>query len=309
MRCLELAVEAARDLPLFLSFCSLPVPPLISHYIYMSKKNGLGIIFIFALVACILPLKAWAIPYTVGDYTIDVEVRNTVMNLVPDPYVECWRSGENTIKVEAHAVGYKKIVKKVNITDQQFFYKTDIVLPDLYRSIVIIDINRQIIESAYARVDQYGFSGDRFGMTIFIPVEDWPVPSSEKVEVLEPFWGLPFKKTCEIQTIEQFYQVKLSISRDALEWCSGDLVVLFKNKVEKDLHIAQARLKNLNNLNQSKNYQAEIRLAKFIASSYQFDELKSLKKDLPDSLVSLYECKNKFNKLHDKNFRKMVANF
>jgi hypothetical protein len=275
----------------------------------MSKYNSVPTLILFILMVTLLPLRSLAIPYTVGDYTINVEVRNAVMNLVPDPHVDCWRSGENTIKVEAHAAGYKKIVKKIKITDEQFYYKTDMVLPDLDNQVTIIDINNNPIESAYARTDQYGFAPDRFGMTIFIPTADWPVAASGKVEVIEPFWGLPYKKICEIETVDEFYKVRISVSRDALEWSSGDMLVVFKTSVDKDSKVIEKRLTSLNRLNCSENYQAEIRLAKFIADSYQIEELKSLNQDLPESLVKLYKCKNKFSKLHDKNFKKIVANF
>jgi hypothetical protein len=76
------------------------------------------------------------------------------------------------------------------------------------------------------------------------------------------------------------------------------MLVVFKTSVDKDSQVIEKRLADLNSLNRSANYQAEIRLAKFIADSYQFEELKSLNLDLPESLVKLYKCKIKFNKLH-----------
>ncbi len=246
---------------------------------------------------------ALAIPYKVGDFTVDVEVRNQAMNLVPDAKIKCYMVSGRNIIVKASAPGYKTSTRKIHTQDNQFFYKTDFALRDIDHSVNILDLNRRPIASAYARTDQYGFGGNEFGITVFIPKAIWKNAQASQVEVLEPFWGLPFNKTCQISEVDEFYQVKLAISRDALDWSGGDLVVIFKTYVEKDLKVLEDRIISLANLPNVINKRTiAYSLSKFIADNYRVEELRQKFSSLPEPLETMVKEREKFNQLHHENF-------
>jgi hypothetical protein len=262
-------------------------------------RQILILIAVFLFSASVLS----AIPYEVDDYTVDVEVRNFAMILVPDVKVKCYRTGNHEITVKASASGYESETRKITIQENQSFYKTDIALPDLKHRVRIIDINQKVIASAYVRTDQFGFAPDKFGITVYIPIEVWKSPGAESVEILEPFWGLPFKKTFELDQIEQFYRVKLTISRDALDWSGGDLVVLFKTTVEKDPEVLKKRVDKLIALENHSDLQVfNKRVALFLASNYELEDFRNNLGTLPDSLENVISSKEKFERLYSKNF-------
>jgi hypothetical protein len=246
---------------------------------------------------------AFAIPCKVGDFTVDVEVRNQAMNLIPDVKVKCYMVSDRNIMVKAKAPGYQTRTRKIYTQDNQSYYKTDLTLRDIDHRISIVDLNRRPIVSAYARTDQYGFGGNEFGITVFIPKAIWKNAQASEVEVLEPFWGLPFKKNCQITEVDEFYQVKLAISRDALDWSGGDLVVIFKTYVEKDLKILEDRIVSLANLPDVKNKDViACSLSRFIADNYRVDELRHKFSSLPEPLETIVKDREKFNQLHRENF-------
>lgn len=258
-------------------------------------------LMLLIMLALFMPAGAFAIPYKVGDYTIDVEVRNSAMNLIPNPKVNCWLNGNKSITIKARATGYLDAHRTITVYPNQFFYKADLTLKDLKTKVRIYDLNENPISSAYARTDQYGFPGDKFGLTVFIPTADWPNATSEAVDVIEPFWGLPYKKTCEIDTVDQFYRVRIAIPREALEWSGGDLYVLFRTKVPNRPEIIAKRVARLADLS-ANNPQARLRLSEFLAKSYSITELRTACEILPCPLESLIQAREKFHRLHNEIF-------
>ncbi|GAB4285334.1 MAG: hypothetical protein Kow0029_32150 [Candidatus Rifleibacteriota bacterium] len=242
----------------------------------------------------------FAIPYHVGNYTVDVEVRNSAMNLVVDAKVHCYLNGNSSITIKAGATGYYDAKKKITLHENQFFYKVDIELRDLATRIYIVDINKEPIQSAYARTDQYGFPGNQFGMKIFIPVVDWQYANEKNVDVIEPFWGLPFKKTCEIRKVDEFYEVSIGIPREALEWSGGELIVVFKTGSPVNMAVLEDRICKLARIN-PKNEELRYRVSEFIAKSYSLHDLRAKYSELPQPLEAMTAQREKFNKLHREN--------
>lgn len=251
----------------------------------------------------VVTATGFSLPYKVGPYTVDVEVRNKVMNLIPNAKVKCYLNSNNTITVKAEAIGYVSYKKRVNLHENQNFYKCDIWLDDLAHKVFIVDLNNDIISSAYARTDQYGVPGDKFGVTVFIPKTDWTNPSAENVDIIEPFWGLPFKKTCQISQIDEFHQVDINIERKALEWCAGELVVVFNTRVPNRPEVVAAKIGRLASFtDRPENDAARYELSRYLSSVYSPAELRQSQESLPESLEVFVVAAEKFNQLHLEKF-------
>lgn len=264
------------------------------------------VIFILVLVLG-LTATTFAMPYKIGKYTVDVEVRNSAMNIIPKAKVRLYLNGSSSnytsITVKGTAEGYKSSKKKITLFPNQFFYKSDLELKDVKTKIAIIDLNQDIISSAYARTDQFGFPGDKFGMTIFIPKVDWTDATSKNVDVIEPFWGLPYKKTCEIKEVDQFYQVSIGIPRKALEWGGGELIVVFRTRVPNRPEVLDLKIAKLLDIPAGKNRQiACVKLSEYLAQSYSTKELREKYPVLPEPLESMVKRNEKFTQLHGENF-------
>ncbi|MDD2999237.1 MAG: hypothetical protein PHV05_09270 [Candidatus Riflebacteria bacterium] len=241
-----------------------------------------------------------AVPYQVGKYRVDVTVRNSVMNLIPDVHVSCWRNGENTISIEAKASGYKTKYYQVDIQQNQFFYKRDLVLEDVDRNFYVVDHNQNIISSAYVRTEQYGFPANHYGITAFIPVVSWPGGLDKGVEVFDSFWGVPLKKKCEITKIEEFYCVKLSITRKSLKWSAPDLFVVFRTAEPVQGRALKSRVTRLCDIGLAPaEFPAgsEEALTAYIAETFSADDIAA-SENLPATLVAFMAAKQKFASLH-----------
>ncbi len=284
-----------------LQFCTLLNLAEISRITYMNTQPNRSMLM--AAVLFFVASVVSAIPYKVGDYTVDVEVRNMAMNLIVNAKVDCWLNGDRSITVKARAIGYQDAKRQVTIYPQQNFYKTDLTLLDVDHRVRIIDMNEQVISSAYARTDQYGVPGDQFGVTVFIPIEVWKRPIEKNVDIIEPFFGLPFKKTCEITQVDEFHQVRIQINRKALEWSEGDLVVMFNTRVPANPQILKKRLARIELLpNTPAGEQARVQICELIAESCSPEDLAALDQPLPESLEKLVAAARRFSELHREKF-------
>lgn len=297
-----LAIGILRGVPL-LFFCSLLLAANFRIIIGMMNKSQIMPFIVVLGLLVFLTSAVSAIPYKVGDYTVDVEVRNKVMNLIPGAKVRCYLNSNNTITVKAEAIGYVSYKKKVTLYENQNFYKCDLWLDDMKHRVAIIDLNQDIISSAYARTDQYGVPGDKFGVSVFIPKTDWPAPTAENVDIVEPFYGLPFKKTCVIKEIDEFYQADINIERKALEWCGGDILVVFRTKVPNRPEIIAGKIGRLNGFSAgNSNDAARYELSRYLSRNYAPAELRNAVPELPESLEIFVAAAEKFNRLHRENF-------
>lgn len=259
--------------------------------------NLLLVTLLFAFAsAC----SSFALPYQAGNYKVDVTVRNSAMNLIPGVKVSCWQYDAKNIVVEASSAGYKYAKKTISIRENQTYYRCDMVLNDLDRRIVVLDHNDRVISSAYIRRDQIGFPGDHYGITIYIPSVQWPVAEAGKMEVLDSFWGAPLKKSFALSQIEEFYCVKVSITRKSLKWSGSDLYVVFRTNQPVELAPLDKHLRNLHNLSNKETIPmgAEEALAEYISTNYSYDEIMSAHVKMPKSLKWLLISKRRFDELH-----------
>ncbi len=269
---------------------------------YRDMSNNLRKITVLTLLAVLVMAGgiAQAFPYQLGDYKVDVTVRNSAMNLIAGIKVALYRYDKATILVEAAAAGYKTLTYKMAIRENQFYYKTDLVLADLDRRVRVVDHNDRPIAAAYVRLEQYGFPSDHYGITAFIPVQMWPSALSERVEIFDSFWGVPLKKTCEITQVDEFYCVKLSMTRKSLKWSGSDLFVAFRTTAPTQTPALAARLTTLDKIAAGNGYPAgcEESLSEYLCKNFSTDDLAATGSRLPAGLAKLMRERTRFAELH-----------
>ncbi len=265
----------------------------------MKKITFLALLAVLVMAGGI----AQAFPYQLGDYKVDVTVRNSAMNLIAGIKVALYRYDKATILVEAAAAGYKTLTYKMAIRENQFYYKTDLVLADLDRRVHVVDHNDRPIAAAYVRLEQYGFPSDHYGITAFIPVQMWPAALSERVEVFDSFWGVPLKKTCEITQVDEFYCVRLSLTRKSLKWSGSDLYVSFKTTAPAQTPALAARLATLDKISATSDYPAgcEEALCEYLCKNFSADDLAASHRQLPAGLAKLMQARARFSEVHREN--------
>lgn len=272
---------------------------------YRDMRKNLRKITILALLAVLVMMTAAvdAFPYQIGDYKVDVTVRNSAMNLIAGIKVALYRYDKSTILVEAAAAGYQTLNYRLAIREDQTYYKIDLVLADPLRRVHVVDHNDRPIEAAYVRLEQFGFPSDHFGVTAYIPVQMWPSALSERVDIFDSFWGMPLKKTCEITQVDEFYCVKLSMTRRSLKWSGKDLYVSFKTSAPAQAPALAARLATLEKIIGTDTYPAgsEEAMALYLADNFSTDELSDCGIALPASLERLTALRSRFAELHREN--------
>lgn len=247
--------------------------------------------------------SCWAFPYQIGDYNVDVTVRNSAMNLIPGIKVKLYRYDSSTVIVEAAATGYRTRVYHLPIRENQFHYKLDLTLEDPPRKVYVVDHNNQPIAAAYVRLEQFGFPADHFGITAFIPTKMWPQALASKVEVFDTSWGVPRKKSCEITQIEEFYCVKLSMTRKALKWSGPELLVTFKTSAPARVGVVEQRLARLQNISSAAGQvnNDEESLALYLAGNFSAETLCETNIAMPPCLAKLLHTRKRFAELHREN--------
>lgn len=269
----------------------------------MKKYNHCIIIPCLLALLVLVAGTCSAFPYQMGDFKVDVTVRNSAMNLIPGIKVALYRYDKASILVEATASGYQRKTYLVNIRENQFYYKCDLQLADPEKRITVVDHNNKVIESAYVRMDQYGFQADHYGITAFIPVKMWSEALAPKVEVFDSFWGMPLKKTCEISQVEEFYCVKLSLTRKSLKWCGSDLMVTFRTSMPVNPNAITTRLDLLNKIPGNSKFPdgSEEALTCYMAENFSAEDLIATGYELPTSLGKLVDARQRFSELHREN--------
>lgn len=165
-----------------------------------------------------------------GGHTVDIDTRNLALNVIPHAKFSCYMSSGN-IQVRVRATGYleERFTLYPSGTTPGYF-KRDVFLQDYPKTLIAEDMNGKKIVAVYFQKDQYGFDPRQYGITAHIPKKMWKNADVRGVEVFDNFWGFPLKKSCEIEAIEDYYRVKLTISRNALELTGSELTVVFDTK-------------------------------------------------------------------------------
>jgi hypothetical protein len=262
------------------------------------QKKRCGVLIGMALLVVWLTAPVWAIPYAVGPYMVDVEVRNTIMVLIPDAKVSLSLSG-SAIRLKATAPGYVTGTYELSVKPNQKYYKYDFVLKDPVRKVVPTNFDLVRISSAYCHVDQYGFSPQVFGITVFIPRKVWAKPDPGSVRVYDPFWGVLPQGKVEIEIVEDFYRVRLAVTRKGYDWLSDTFAVMFGNLAKPGKPRLEAFLAPLHEpptTGPAVGQQRE--LAAYLSRHLTRDEIEKAGVRVPASLDAVYRQRAVFDELH-----------
>ncbi|HOY65449.1 MAG TPA: hypothetical protein PLP29_01095 [Candidatus Ozemobacteraceae bacterium] len=243
-----------------------------------------------------------AVPYQAGPHVLDLDIRNATMQLIPHGKARVsYANGK--IKVYAYARGYRSVKETFEVGNvQPGLFKRDVMLPDPVVQVLTTDLQDEPISSAYIQTDQWGVAADKFRVTAFIPRLEWPLPTTERVQLLGSYLGLPVKYTCEIEPVEEFYRVRFLITRGLLKDCEYQLSVLFNTEKPASPAVRARLCRLLDRPNiavqpDPETEEAAEALCHFVAAA---DELTPALGDAndPAPLASLTAARRRFDALH-----------
>ncbi len=260
----------------------------------MNRTNAAVAVVLFLLLAG----SAWGVPYVAGPYTVDVVVRNTTMALIPDADVSCWLDGK-VIRLKASARGYVSKTAAIQ-TGAATYYKYDFVLEDPELRVAIVDLNGRPIKSAYLEKGQYGFAGNEYGFTVYIPKQVWPMPAQKRVEIIDGFLGAAWKLWAKLEKIEDYYRVKVAMDRKAIFWGGPEFYVVFdlsKKVAPSATHQWVERLARLE-VDPLAPAGAAAALGAFLAEPIMLPDVIALGLPVPRTLQAYHDQAARFAELH-----------
>ncbi len=158
----------------------------------------------------------WAAVVNVGKYRVNVDVRTSLMVIIPHALIQGDVKG-SLIKIRVSAPGYLPQNREILIKPNINYYSIATVLRDVPKRIDVRTFDYKPIASSYVEHDQTNVPPDLYGFSVFIPIKSWPHAGPDRVIVNQPGYGWPMQESCEITTREDFYQVKLTVLRGVLD--------------------------------------------------------------------------------------------
>lgn len=261
----------------------------------------------FLLVALfVLPgpaVPVLAVPYQAGPHVLDLDIRSATMQLIPHAKAHVtYTNGK--IKVYAYARGYRSVKETFEVGNvQPGLFKRDVMLPDPEVQVLTTDLQDEPIASVYIQTDQWGVSADKFRITAFIPRLEWPLPTTERVQLMGSYLGLPVKYTCEIEPVEEFYRVRFLITRGLLKDCEYQLNVIFNTEKPASPAVRSRLCRLLNRPNGAvqpdpAQEEAAETLCRFIAAADSLNPVQIADPADPSSLAILTAARKRFEALH-----------
>jgi len=235
-----------------------------------------------------------AAEYKVGPYTLDVDVRSSLMQVIPHAYVRCRLSG-NTIKISVAAPGYVAQTDEITVRPGQLIYPVIIRLPDKKVSLEVMTFDYKPIVSAYFDRYQGGTPAEDYAINLYLPVKSWPHPKPQNVKVNQPGYGWPIQKTCEISVFADFYKVRMLVDRAVLDDPKNELLIYVNTSEEISVAAAEQWLLTLARLEADDRHMAE-QLAGILAAIMPVAEFSV--SPLPRSIAAAVAFKRRFKELH-----------
>lgn len=246
-------------------------------------------------------LECSAMPYTIGDYTVNVSVRNSAITPVFNANVrlDFPLFKRDRIFVSVTAIGYLRAEKVIHVQEGQKEYSIDVQLRDIYREFEVLNHNYRPISSVYLVRDQFGFASDHYGIIAYIPKKVWARPNRSGVEIVSS-WGLPMLQTCKIESHDDFYKVRLSISRHSLTYSSGVLSIFFKTFDPPDTSAIIAGIEKINEMETSAiaTRQQIQKKSAHLLNFFSAEDIEATKVPLPTALQRLIDMQKDFLHLH-----------
>lgn len=196
----------------------------------MIRSGRLVAVFLF-LLAVFAGQSLFAAEYKVGPYKVEVDVRTSIMKIIPHALVKCSLSGR-VIKVQVSAPGYVAQQAEVSVKSGNFHYATMVVLPDRPKRFDALDFDYKPIVSAYFDPFQGNTPVDKYAINMFLPQKSWPHPHPANLKVNQPGYGWPIQESCEISKFEDFYRVQMIIDRRVLDDPNDEILVYVNTSQE-----------------------------------------------------------------------------
>lgn len=260
--------------------------------IFFSLQTMAALILIAFFTGYSTGLKA--AEYKVGPYTLDVDVRSSLMQVIPHAYVKCRLSG-NIIKISASAPGYVAQTDQITVKPGQLIYPVIIRLPDKKVSLEVMTFDYKPIVSAYFDRYQGGTPSEDYAINLYLPIKSWPHPKPENVKVNQPGYGWPIQKTCEISVFADFYKVRMLVDRAVLDDPKNELLIYVNTSQEISVAAAEQWLQTLASLEANDQKMAE-QLAAILAAIMPVAEFRV--SPLPRSIAAAVALKRHFKDLH-----------
>ncbi|EKD83322.1 MAG: hypothetical protein ACD_39C00750G0004 [uncultured bacterium] len=260
------------------------------------KARAVRLFCVILLVfLCGSPAFIRAAEYKVGPYLVDVDVRTSLMQVIPHAYVKCHLSGK-TIRISASAPGYVAKNHELTVKTGVSNYSTVIRLSDPKKRLDVMTFDYKPIVSAYFDRYQGGIPSHLYAINLLLPVKSWPHPSPENVIVNQPGYGWPIQNSCEISVMEDFYKVRMLIDRAVLDDPHDELLVYVNTAEVISVSAAEKWLAKLVEL-EAEDKQRAAQIAAVLAPFFPAHIDAGY---LPDVIARAVALKRRFNELHQE---------
>ncbi len=240
-----------------------------------------------------IPVNIFAAIENVGPYKVEIDVRTSLMKIIPHALVKLSLSG-NLIKVSASAPGYVAQKSTIKVKPDVYSYNEIIRLPDPDKRLDALDFNHKPIVSAYFDRFQGSTPTDKYAINMFIPQKGWPHPSPANVKVNQPGYGWPIQETCEISKFADFYKISMLIDRRVLDDPNDELLIYVNTSEVIELDAAKSWIDSLAKLEKNDPFAAQ-QLAEVLIFILP-PEFSAT--NIPATLANLLSQREKFKLLH-----------
>lgn len=233
-------------------------------------------------------------PFNVGKYEVGVDVRTSLMKIIPHAYIKCDLTWGGKIKVSASAPGYMGSEKEIKPQPGIEKYSVLLKLEDKKKLFEIRDFNHKPIMSAYIDLFQGGTPTNLYLVKVFVPKKTWPDPTPKNIKINQPGYGWPVEESCEISEFGEFYKAEMLINRGVLDDLNDELLIYVNTGQTLRHEITPWWLDALKEIEKSDPVRAGsfARVLGYILP----DEIEV--KDPPQSISQCLKLKKRFNSLH-----------
>jgi hypothetical protein len=233
-------------------------------------------------------------PFNVGKYEVGVDVRTSLMKIIPHAYIKCDLTWGGKIKVSASAPGYVGAEKEITTKPGIEKYSILIQLEDKKKQFEILNFNHKPIMSAYFDLFQGSTPTNLYSVKVFVPKKTWPNPTIENIKINQPGYGWPVEESCEISVFGEFYKAEMLINRAVLDDPHDELLVYVNTGQTLRHDVAPWWLSALKEIERSDPVRAGsfARILSYILPA----EIEI--SDAPKSISGYLKLKKRFNRLH-----------
>ncbi|MBU1109544.1 MAG: hypothetical protein KKB51_22875 [Candidatus Riflebacteria bacterium] len=255
-------------------------------------RTAFSCLLLFAFILG-FPMDILGAEYKAGPYLIDVDVRTSLTQVIPNPHVTCRLSGK-VIKVSASAPGYFAQTHEISVKPGIMSYSAMIRLSDKQPRLSVEDFNYKPIVSAYFDRYQGNTPGELYAINLYLPIKSWPHANPANIIVNQPGYGWPIQQTCEISVFEDFYWVRMLIDRAVLDDPKNELLIYVNTAEVISVSAAEKWLETIVRL-ESAGHPGVEQLA-FILTPLLPAEISA--EALPDAVSRQIANRRRFSTLH-----------